>query len=481
MQWFFILDPILKRAQDKLTKTQNLKGIKGMSFLTFLASMPHITEYTASSFQLILAVSIFLFSFILILSEKFSRAIIAFLGGGLLVITGVLTDEDVIHALDFETLGLLLGMMIIVAIMKDSGIFQYAAIKAAKLSKAKPAGILIAFFLITAIFSALLDNVTTVLLITPVILLVVEELEVKPYPYLFSTILASNIGGATTLIGDPPNIMIGSAAHLSFNDFIVNLFPVTLFSGAITLAVILWVWRKDLHASERAKQRIMRLNEKASIINKKLAIQSLLVMFFVLLGFVLGHHIGISPATIAMFGAAVMLLLDNLGFSAHEQNERFHLKIGEAEWVTLFFFGGLFILVYGLEKTGIIQKFAYIMLDFTGGDYKILGLSILWSSAIISALIDNIPFVATMIPLIQDIGMNLGEGADITSLWWALSLGACLGGNGSLVGASANLVVAGIAERGGYSLKFIPFMLRAFPLMILSIFISSFYLSLFYL
>ncbi len=452
-----------------------------MSLIATFLSLPAVAEHTVSSFQIILAVGIFLLSFILILSEKFSRAIIAFLGAGTLVMSGVMDDKDVIHALDFETLGLLLGMMIIVAVMKDSGVFQYAAIKAAKLAKAKPLGILVAFFFITAIFSALLDNVTTVLLITPVILLVVQELEVKPYPYLFSTILASNIGGATTLIGDPPNIMIGSAAGLSFNDFVVNLFPVTLVSGFVTLAVILWIWHKDLSATDRAKQRIMRLNEKESIINKKLAVQSLIVMVFVLVGFIVGHDLGITPATIAMFGAAIMLLLDNLGYPAHEQNERFHLKIGEAEWVTLFFFGGLFVLVYGLEKTGVIKTFASLMLDFTGGDYKILALTILWSSAIVSALIDNIPFVATMIPLIQDIGINLGGGQDITSFWWALSLGACFGGNGSLVGASANLVVAGIAERGGYRIKFIPFMLRAFPLMILSILISSFYLFIFYL
>ncbi len=452
-----------------------------MHFSILLASIPQAAEHVASPFQLVLAVSIFLLSFILILSEKFSRAIIAFLGGGFLVVLGVLSDEDVIAALDFETLGLLLGMMIIVAIMKDSGIFQYAAIKAAKMAKAKPMGILMAFFCITAIFSALLDNVTTVLLITPVILLVVQELEVKPYPYLFSTILASNIGGATTLIGDPPNIMIGSAAELGFNDFIVNLFPVTLLTGSITLAVILWIWRKDLSTTERARQRIMRLNEKESIINKKLAVQSLCVMGLVLIGFIVGHGLGLTPATIAMFGAAIMLLLDNLGYSAHEQNERFHLKIGEAEWVTLFFFGGLFVLVFGLEKTGVIERFASVMLELTGGDYKTLVLTTLWSSAVVSALIDNIPFVATMIPLIQDIGANLGIEQDITSLWWALSLGACLGGNGSLVGASANLVVSGIAERGGYSIKFIPFMLRAFPLMIFSIIISSFYLILFYL
>ncbi len=452
-----------------------------MNLTMLLSSLPQMTEHTTSSFQLFLAVAIFLLSFTLILSEKFSRAIIAFLGAGFLVISGVLNDKDVIHALDFETLGLLLGMMIIVAIMKDSGIFQYAAIKAAKLAKAKPFGILVAFFIITAVFSALLDNVTTVLLITPVILLVMQELEIKPYPYLFSTILASNIGGATTLIGDPPNIMIGSAANLSFNDFVVNLLPVTLVSGIITLAVILWIWRKDLTATDRAKQRIMRLNEKESIVNKKLAIQSLIVMGLVLIGFIVGHGLGMTPATIAMFGAAIMLLLDNLGYSAHEQNERFHLKIGEAEWVTLFFFGGLFVLVYGLEKTGVIKTFADLMLDLTGGDYKVLALTTLWSSAIVSALIDNIPFVATMIPLIQDIGMNMGAEQDITTLWWALSLGACLGGNGSLVGASANLVVAGIAERGGYSIKFIPFMLRAFPLMILSIIISSFYLLIFYL
>lgn len=455
--------------------------IIGTFMLTAAEASAPVAPSASSQLHLILAVSIFILSFSLILSEKYSRAIIAFLGGGLLVITGVLNEEDVIHALDFETLGLLLGMMIIVAIMKDSGVFQYAAIKAAKLAKAKPMGILAAFFFITAIFSAFLDNVTTVLLITPVILLVVQELEVKPYAYLFSTILASNIGGATTLIGDPPNIMIGSAAGLSFNDFIINLSPVTILSGITTIAIILLIWRKDLKATERAQSRIMRLNEKETITNKALAIQSIIVVAFVLLGFIFGHQLNLTPAAVAMFGAAVMLLLDNLDYPTHEQNKRFHNKIGEAEWVTLFFFGGLFLLVYGLEKTGVITQIANLMLKLTGGDFKALVLITLWGSAIVSAIIDNIPFVATMIPLIKDIGMNLNGSQDIETLWWALSLGACLGGNGSLVGASANLVVAGISERGGYSIKFIPFMLRAFPLMILSILISSAYLWVFHL
>lgn len=455
--------------------------IIGSFMLSATETSATVAHGAPSRLHLILAVGIFLLSFGLILSERYSRAIIAFLGGGLLVITGVLTDEDAIHALDFETLGLLLGMMIIVAIMKDSGIFQYAAIKAAKLAKAKPMGILVAFFFITAIFSAFLDNVTTVLLITPVILLVVQELEVKPYAYLFSTILASNIGGATTLIGDPPNIMIGSAAGLSFNDFIINLAPVTILSGITTIAIILLIWRKDLKASERAQSRIMRLNENETITNKALAIQSIIVVIFVLLGFIFGHQLHLKPAVVAMFGAAVMLLLDNLDYPTHEQNERFHNKIGEAEWVTLFFFGGLFLLVYGLEKTGVITQIANLMLKLTGGDFTALALTTLWGSAFVSAIIDNIPFVATMIPLIKDIGMNLNGGEDINTLWWALSLGACLGGNGSLVGASANLVVAGISERGGYSIKFVPFMIRAFPLMILSILISSAYLWLLHL
>ncbi len=428
-----------------------------------------------SAVQMWTAVAIFIATYGVVLTERINRAIVAVIGAGLMVLLGVMTQEQAVHSVDANTIGLLLGMMILVAVMKESGVFQYVAIKSAKVVKAEPMKMLVVFALVTAVFSALLDNVTTVLLTTPVILLITRELNVKPYPYLFTSILASNIGGAATLIGDPPNIMIGSAAHLGFSDFIVNVAPASVFIMAATLIPIIFFWRNSLHAEENAKQRIMRMNEKEAIQDKELLIKSLIVMFGVLVGFVVGHSYHIMPATIALTGAAILLLLDNIHHGSEEQHEKVHHAIGEAEWVTLFFFGGLFVLVHGIQNVGVIGWLADHMMAFTGGDKTTTIFVILWGSAILSALVDNIPFVATMIPMIQEMTPAMGGEEAVKPLWWALSLGACLGGNGSLIGASANLVVAGFAEKAGHRIPFLKFMMMAFPLMLMSIVIASIY------
>ena len=424
---------------------------------------------------------LFVVTYAVIVSEKVNRAIVSLLGAGLMVMLGVLNQETAISGIDFNTLGLLTGMMVIVAITKRSGVFQYIAVWSAKKVKAHPWGILLMLSIVTAVFSALLDNVTTVLLIVPVTLLICHELDLSPYPYLFAEIFASNIGGTATLIGDPPNIMIGSAVHLTFNDFLFNLAPVVPLILLVTLGIIYAVWGRKLKATSEARERIMRFREKDAITDARLLKQSLFVLFLVISGFVLAQPLQLEPASIAMFGAAFLLLLSNLRRSPEQQSENVQKIFSKVEWVTIFFFIGLFVAVKGIEQAGVLEILADRALGMTGGDMTLTAMTILWISAIASAIVDNIPFVATMIPLIKSMAPTFGGAENLMPLWWSLALGACLGGNGSLVGASANLIVAGFAERSGHRIRFLPFMAAAFPLMILSVVIASVYIYLRYL
>lgn len=428
-----------------------------------------------------LSTILFVATYAVIVSEKVNRAIVAGLGAGLMVTTGVLNQQQAVAGIDFNTLGLLTGMMVLVAITRRCGVFQYVAIWAAKKVEARPWGILLMFSVVTAVFSAFLDNVTTVLLIAPITLLVTEELKVNPYPYLFAEIFSSNIGGAATLIGDPPNIMIGSAVGLTFNDFLLNLAPIVPLIMLVTLFAIYLIWGRGLQASDEARNRIMQFRELEAITDARLMKQSLSVLALVVVGFIFAHPLHLEPATIAMFGAGLLLLITNLGRDAEEQTEDVHGSFGEVEWVTIFFFVGLFIVVAGIEHAGLLNMLADWVVDFTGGDMTITALMILWVSAVASAVVDNIPFVATMIPVIESMAPTFGGGDNLDPLWWSLALGACLGGNGSLVGASANLIVAGFAERAGHRIKFLPFMLMAFPLMLMSIVIATFYIYFRYL
>ena len=418
---------------------------------------------------------LFIATYAVIVTEKVNRAIVSLVGAGLMITVGVLNQEAAIRGVDFNTLGLLTGMMVIVAITRRSGIFQYVAVWSAKKVEAKPWGILLMLSIVTAVFSALLDNVTTVLLIAPVTLLITEELKIEPYPFLFAEIFASNIGGTATLIGDPPNIMIGSAVRLTFNDFLINLAPIVPLILAVTLVIFYFIWGRSMRATEEARNRVMNFNEREAITDVPLLKKSLFVLALVILAFVVAHPLGLEPATIAMFGAGLLLLLANFKHDAEDQSENVHHTFGEVEWVTIFFFVGLFIVVAGIEHAGLLEMLANKVLELTGGDMRITALAILWVSSIVSALVDNIPFVATMIPMIKSMAPTFGGAEQLMPLWWSLALGACLGGNGSLIGASANLIVAGFAERAGHRIRFLPFMLMAFPLMLLSIVIATFY------
>ncbi|ABB15138.1 SLC13 family permease [Carboxydothermus hydrogenoformans] len=422
--------------------------------------------------QSLIALTIFLGTYALIISEKLHRAIAALLGGTLLIILGIVSQEKAIHHIDWNTLGLLIGMMIIVGITKKTGVFQYLAVKAVKWAKGEPVYILIALATVTAFLSAFLDNVTTVLLIVPVTFNITDRLGINPIPFLISQVLASNIGGTATLIGDPPNIMIGSQTHLDFLDFLKNLTPVVAIIHIATMFLFYLIYRKDFNVSAELKKKLLDLNEIDEIKDFALLKKSLFVLGLVILGFILHGTLGLESATIALFGAALLLTI------TRDEPEEVLLTV---EWPSIFFFLGLFIVVGGLVETGVIDRVARWSLEATKGNFTLTGMLILWLSAIASAFVDNIPFVATMIPLIQKMGALAGMTPQaLEPLWWALSLGACLGGNGTIIGASANVIVAGLAEKNGYPISFMGFMKIAFPLMLVSIVISMGYLLLFY-
>ncbi len=422
------------------------------------------------------AAILFILTYVVIMTERINRAIVALLAAGLMIFGGVLNQEAAIRGVDFNTIGLLIGMMAIVAIARQSGVFQYLAIWSAKKVNASPWGILAMLSVVTAVLSALLDNVTTVLLIVPIALLITEELKVKAYPYLFSMIVSSNIGGTATLIGDPPNIMIGSALGLTFNDFVFNTAPVIVVVMAATLIPIYLIWGRNLKAAAEDRQRVMDFNEREAITDASLLKKCLAVIAAVIMGFVFAHALGLEAATIALFGAAALLLLQCWPHGADDQSKQVTEAFTEVEWITIFFFVGLFIVVHGLDSTGLLKLLADHLLALTGGDLNATTMTILWSSAVLSAFVDNIPFVATMIPLIKAMAPTFGGPEGLMPLWWALSLGACLGGNGTLIGASANLVVAGFAERAGQPIRFVPFLLTAFPMMLMSVAICTVYL-----
>jgi Na+/H+ antiporter NhaD/arsenite permease-like protein len=410
-----------------------------------------------------------------IMSEKVNRSIVALVGAGVMILIGVLDQDEAIKGIDWNTIGLLTGMMILVSISRRSGMFQYLAIWSAKAAKAHPAGILFILQITTAVLSAFLDNVTTVLLIVPVTLAISSTLKVPAYPYLFAEIFASNIGGTATLIGDPPNILIGSQVGLTFNDFVFHLTPVIVIVMVVQAAIIHFLWGKDLKASPDAEAQVLAMNAADLVLDWRLLKQSLVILTLVMIAFVLARALRLEPATIAMFGAAVLMLLDNWAHHTEKAAHNIHQTFGDVEWITIFFFIGLFVVVHGVDIGGLLNLLANKLVAATGGNMAHAGYAILWSSAVLSAIVDNIPFVATMIPLIKNMAPAFGDADHIQPLWWCLSLGACLGGNGTLIGASANLTVAGIGDRNGVPFSFITYMLYAFPMMIVSVTICHVY------
>lgn len=412
----------------------------------------------------IVAVAVFVVVMITIMTEKLHRSLAAITGAMIVLALHVMPFDAAMEHIDFNTLGVLLGMMLFVSVVKLSGVFEFLAIKCARLAKGDPWKIMLLFVLLTAVLSAFLDNVTTVLLIGPMTLTVCKLLDVNPIPFFMTEILASNIGGTATLIGDPPNIMIGSAAGYSFFDFILYDAPAVAIILVAILGVFYALYGRKMNVDDEHKTRIMELDEHAQIKNRRLLKQSVVMTALVVVGFMAHGALGLESCIIALGAAGIIMLIS--GESIEE-------ALSNVEWTTLSFFAGLFVIVGALAETGVIGMLANGLIDVTGGNVFITMLVLLIGSAVISSFLDNIPFVATMIPIL--LAME-STGMDVTPLWWAVSLGACLGGNGTLIGASANVVLSDISKKHGHEITFAKFFKTGFPIMLLTILIAGVYL-----
>lgn len=420
----------------------------------------------------ILTLIIFILTYVVIMTEKYDRAVIACIGGVAMLMAGVLTtDTAFLTYMDWNTIALLFSMMVIVTITSQTGIFEYIAIVLAKAVNGRGIPLLIAVSVLTAFGSAFLANVTIVLLLVPIILTLTTMLGLPAIPYLVAVILSANIGGTATLIGDPPNIMIGQAVeHLTFNAFLIHLAPIVFIIFLTTIVGLILLYRKKLKVSAELQQNL--LSVKAEVNWNFTLVKSLSVLALTIAGFMLHTFLHLDLTTVAMAGALLLLFLTH---DVYKPEEIFK----EVEWGTLFFFMGLFLLVGGLEEVGIIDELARGIIFTTEGDYKTTALLILWLTGLLSGFVDNIPFVAAMIPVIsefEDYGMT-----NLDPLWWSLALGACLGGNGTLLGSSSNLVVAGLAAKSNHPLGFLSFMKVGLTVVIFSLIISTVYIYFRYL
>ena len=422
----------------------------------------------SSSVQFYLAIFIFLMTYAGIMSEKIHRTICALAGGGAMIYFGLVTQEQAItEFIDFNTLGLLTGMMILISVVKQSGFFQVLALWALKKSKGSPQELLILLSIVTAVGAALIDSVTAALLIAPMTISLCRMLRMSPVPILISEILMCNIGGTALMIGNPPNVMIGSATHLDFNDFLINLAPVVVITVIVILIAVLLIFKNDFSSVRMSAKELEKIDIMSGVEDKSIFSRSLMVLAFTVLGFVVHSHFGLESATVAMTGGMAALLF--CGISPED-------ALKEVDLDTLMFFMGLFILVGGMENAGVITAIAEKGIEMVDGDSHLITFLILLLSGVASAFVDNIPFTATMIPLIQDIQslMNLPH-ADY--MWWALATGACFGGNGTMIGASPNVIMVAIAAKEGFNISFTAFMKWCFPLMLLSLFVAGCYLE----
>lgn len=415
-----------------------------------------------------ISIVVFLAVIGLIVLNKFHEAVVAVAGAVALLLLQVLDVETAASYIDYNTIGVLIGMMLFVNVLKHSGMFEYIAIKSAKIAKGDPWRIMMLFVIVTAVLSGFLDNVTTVLLIGPMTISITRILRLNPVPFLMSQILASNMGGTATLIGDPPNIMIGSQAGLSFMDFIFNVAPAIVIIMIVFIIGLKFIYGKKMQVEQSAIDQVMMLDESKAIENPALMKKGIVMIILVVLGFILHSQLNIESSTVALTAAVVMMLIG--GQKAED-------IIADVEWTSIIFFTALFIVVGGLVETGVVGQLAEIVINATSDKPIMTMLVILWASALLSTILNNIPFVAALIPLVIDMGQS---GIDVFPLWWAISLGACLGGNGTLVGASANIVLANISAKHGHPISFARFFKLGFPVMIMSVIISSVYLVLRY-
>lgn len=432
-----------------------------------------------SNNAILISAGLLIISYIFIATEKIPKVTIALLGASITVLLGLVSQSKTIgeainphyfvNFIDFNVIFLLVSMMIIVNITTRSGVFNWLANELLKLTKGNPVLILISLGFFTAIVSAFLDNVTTVILIMPVTFFAAKKLDINPIPFLLTEIFTSNIGGTATLIGDPPNIIIGSAGNLTFNDFVVNLSPIVVLILIVTVALLTFIFRKKLIATKEKMHEVTTIDNSKTITNKNLMIRSLVVLGFVILGFVTHDITHIETCISAMLGASVLLLF-----------EKPTDILKDVEWNTIFFFVGLFIIIGGVEASGGIKLMAQWILDVTQGSREFASLLILWASGILSGIIDNIPYTATMAPMLVEIEKTMGV-AYTTPLWWCLSLGACLGGNMTIIGAAANVIVSENSAKEGHPIFFLQFLKYGIVVVLISLTLSTVYVYFKYL
>ena len=412
---------------------------------------------------------IFLVTYIIIVSEKINRTVAALIGGLLMILLGVMSQETAFHAIDLNVIFLLIGMMVIANIMAETGVFQWMAIRAVQLGQGRPVRIMVILALITAVSSALLDNVTVIVLIAPVAIFVAGTLGISPIPFLISSVMASNIGGAATLVGDPPNVLIGSAAQIGFLEFLVNMGPPVLISLAVYIPIMVLHFRKRLEIDPERSEGLLRLSTEGMITDLALLRKSVFVLGLVLIAFLLeGLFLQIEAATIALAGAALLLLIT--GYSPARALEK-------VEWSTLLFFVGLFIVVESVVEVGWIERAAGGLLEMTRGNVRTTTLLLLWVSALASGIVDNIPYTAAMIPLVE----SLSDSMSILPLWWALALGADFGGNLTLVGSSANIVAANLALHSGHRISFREFLVYGISTVFVTLVVATIWVEWVYL
>ncbi|WP_165254010.1 ArsB/NhaD family transporter [Adlercreutzia sp. ZJ304] len=412
----------------------------------------------------ITSLAIFLIALAVIISEKVHRAVVALVGAALIMMLGLVPFDEALVHIDFNTLGVLFGMMLFISVVKMSGLFEYLAVTCAHIAKGQPWMIMMLFVLLTAVLSAFLDNVTTVLLVGPMTLNICKMLKVNPVPYFITEIMASNIGGTATLIGDPPNIMIGSAAGYTFADFIAIDAPAVVIILAVILVLFYFLYGRKMTVDARDVNEVLQLRATDYIKDKSLMAISVGMIALVVVGFMLHGALGWESCVIALGAAGLILLISRAPIDE---------ALANVEWTTLLFFAGLFIIVGAMTATGVIDMLAKWLVSVTGGDVFLTMLVLVFGSAVVSAFLDNIPFVATMIPILASMQ---AAGMDVTPLWWAVSLGACLGGNGSLIGASANVVLSDISRKNGYTITFAQYFKVGFPIMLLTVVIAAIYL-----
>ena len=397
----------------------------------------------------VLVILAFAAAYILIATERINRVAAALWGAAAMVVLGVADAKTSFFSeetgIDWNVIFLLLGMMIIVGVLRQTGIFEYVAIWAAKRARGKPFAVMVMLIVITAVASALLDNVTTVLLVAPVTLLVCDRLGIKPVPFLLAEAMASNIGGAATLVGDPPNIIIASRSGLSFNDFVVNMGPIVVVLLVVFIGLCRVLFRSALTYDEEKVKAVMELDEREAIQDKGLLIRALVILALVMVGFVSHSALHIEPSIVALLGAGAAVAVSRMDPSDY---------LAEVEWPTLVFFGGLFVMVGALVEAGVVANIGQALTDAVGDKLLLASSAVIAGSAVLSGIVDNIPYVATMAPIIKDLAGPLGADPQHDALWWALALGADLGGNATAVGASANVVILGIAARNGHPISF---------------------------